>query len=346
MQAETSVDGGPSPDAGPVSDGGPLCTPVVADAATGAQWCTVTPSPVASMVDGSGIFGFSATNVWAVADGGTILHYDGTSWKSQSIGTFNLNSIWGSGPSDIWITGDGGTILHYDGTAWSQVVSGTQLSLGAVWGSSANDAWIVGDQGTVMHYSGPDSGMGWVPVAVPVPTLFTDGGVGPTGDGDTPLDLGGIWTDAPDDVWIAGDAGVILHFDGKSWTVTPTNIPTYKGIGGIWGTGPNNVWATADCTAMGLTCLSGTILHWDGTGTSWTQLPSFPGKFDLGPIWGLDANHVWATSDYGNLFFYDGANWTQSPTPSSVASWNGVWGADPQHVWVIGDLGLILMEVP
>lgn len=326
------------------SDGGPMCTPVVADASSGAQWCTVTPSPVANLVDGSAIFGFSATNVWAVADGGLILHYDGTSWSSQTMGTYDLNSIWGGAPNDVWITGDGGTLLHYDGSSWSNVTSGTQLSLGWVWGSSTNDVWVIGDQGTVMHYSGQDSGTGWVPVNVPVPTQFPDGGVGPVGDGDTPIDLGAVWTDAPNDVWIVGDAGVILHFDGTSWTVTPTNIPTNKGIGGIWGTGPTNVWATADCTAMGLTCLSSTLLHWDGA--SWTQLPSFPGKYDLGDIFGLDANHIWITSDYGDLFFFDGATWTRAPTPTSIASWGAVWAADPQHVFVIGDLGLIITEVP
>jgi hypothetical protein len=325
-------------------DGGPVCTPVAADASAAALWCTVAPSPVANQVDGSAIWGFSANDVWAVSDGGLILHYDGSSWTSQTMGTFDLNAIWGAAPDDIWIVGDGGTLLHYDGTAWSPVQSGTQLSLGWIWGTSTGDVWIVGDQGTVMHYAGPDAGAGWVAVDVPVPTQFPDGGVGPAGDGDAPIDLGAVWTDAANDVWIVGDAGVILHFDGNAWTVTPTPLPTYKGVNGIWGTSPNNVWATADCTSTGLTCTASTLLHWDGTG--WTQVPSFPGTYDLGDIWGFGPDDIWVTSDFGNLFHYDGAAWTQSPTPSSIASWNSVWGADPRHVWVIGDLGLILQEVP
>jgi photosystem II stability/assembly factor-like uncharacterized protein len=331
-------------DASDAGDGGPMCTPVVADASTGAQWCTVSPSPVASQVDGSAMYGFAANDIWAVSDGGLILHYDGTSWTTQNVGTFDLNAIWGGAPNDIWITGDGGTLLHYDGTSWTKVPTNTQLSLGWVWGSSTDDVWIVGDQGTVMHYSGPDSGTGWVPVDVPVPTQFTDGGVGPVGDGDSPIDLGAVWTDAPNDVWIVGDAGVILHFDGMSWTVTPSNIPTYKGVNGIWGSGPHDVWATADCTATGLTCMGSTLLHWDGT--SWSLIPNFPGTYDLGYVWGLAANDVWITSDYGGLYHYDGTSWTPSPTPTKIASWNALWGADPQHVWVIGDLGLILEEVP
>jgi hypothetical protein len=79
---------------------------------------------------------------------------------------------------------------------------------------------------------------------------------------------------------------------------------------------------------------------------TWTEWPKFPGQYDLAGIWGFDANDIWLTSDYGNLFHYDGTTWTQSPTPTTIVSWNAVWGADPQHVWVIGDLGLILEEVP
>ncbi len=326
------------------SDGGPMCTFVAADGSAGPKWCGLSPSPVANMVSGSMIYGFAANDVWAVSDGGTILHYDGTSWTQTTMGTYDLNAIWGSAPNDIWIVGDGGTLLHYDGTAWSSVPSNTQLSLGWVWGSSSSNVWIVGDQGTVLQYTGPDSGMGWVRVDASVPTLFTDGGLGPPGDGDTPLDLGAVWTDAPNDVWIVGDAGLVLHWDGTAWTQTPTGIPTTLGLSGIWGTGPMNVWAAGDCRSTGVTCMGSTLLHWDGT--SWTPQPNFPGQYDLADIWGFNASDIWVASDYGNLFHYDGTAWTQSPTPTTTISLNAMWGADPQHVWVIGDLGLILQEVP
>jgi hypothetical protein len=322
-----------------------MCTPVVADASSGPQWCTVWPPPVSNQVSGSDIYGFAANDIWAIADGGVILHYDGTSWSHQTMGTYDLNAIWGSASNDIWIVGDGGTLLHYDGTSWSQVPSNTKLSLGWVWGSSSSNVWIIGDQGLVMHYTGPaDSGTGWATVDVPIPTLFPDGGLGPVGDGDTPIDLGGVWTDGPNDVWIIGDAGVVVHWDGTSWTLTPTNVPTTIGLSGIWGTSSSNIWIAGDCKLAGTTCMGGTLLHWDGT--SWTEWPHFPGQYDLAGIWGFDANDIWVTSDYGNLFHYDGTTWSQSPTPTTIVSWNALWGADPQHVWVIGDLGLILEEVP
>jgi hypothetical protein len=344
---DTGPEAAPPSEAGEVGDafdGGPMCSQLVADASSGPQWCAVWPPPISNMVSGSAIYGFAANNIWAVADGGLILHYDGTSWSHQAVGTYDLNAIWGAAANDIWIVGDGGTLLHYDGTSWSKVVTNTQVSLGWIWGSSSSNVWLIGDQGTVMHYAGPDAGTGWVSVDVPIPTLYPDGGLGPVGDGDTPIDLGGVWTDGPNDVWIVGDAGVVVHWDGTSWTLTPTNLPTYLGLSGIWGTASTNIWVAGDCKLTGTACTGGTLLHWDGT--SWTQWPNFPGQYDLAGLWGFNANDIWITSDYGNLFHYDGTAWTQSPTPTTTVSWNSVWGADPQHVWVIGDLGLILEEKP
>ena len=44
--------------------------------------------------------------------------------------------VWGSSGSDVFAVGNGGTILHYDGSAWSAMTSGTTFALNGVWGSS------------------------------------------------------------------------------------------------------------------------------------------------------------------------------------------------------------------
>jgi hypothetical protein len=45
---------------------------------------------------------------------GTILHFDGATWttivKNSAV---QLNGIWGSGPHDVWAVADGGMILHH-----------------------------------------------------------------------------------------------------------------------------------------------------------------------------------------------------------------------------------------
>ena len=85
--------------------------------------------------------------------GGIILHYNGTAWSPAASGTTrDLYGVWGASASDVWAVGSFGTILHFDGTSWTAgTSSGITLFLGSLWGSSATDIWIVGGQGTILH---------------------------------------------------------------------------------------------------------------------------------------------------------------------------------------------------
>ena len=60
--------------------------------------------------------------------------------------------VWGTSASDVWAVGYNGTILHYNGTNWSSVSSGATEPLYGVWGSSASDVWVVGLTG-ILHGS-------------------------------------------------------------------------------------------------------------------------------------------------------------------------------------------------
>ena len=55
-----------------------------------------------------------------------------------------LSAVWGSSGSDVFAVGGGGTILHYDGSSWSGMSSGTSNGLAGVWGSSGSDVFAVG----------------------------------------------------------------------------------------------------------------------------------------------------------------------------------------------------------
>src|SRR5215831_18736214 len=79
---------------------------------------------------------------------------DNWCWQNPLPQGNNLSAIWGSEASDVWAVGDSGTILHWDGSAWSSVSSGTTNALRAVWGSGASDVWAVGDFGTILHWDG------------------------------------------------------------------------------------------------------------------------------------------------------------------------------------------------
>jgi photosystem II stability/assembly factor-like uncharacterized protein len=69
--------------------------------------------------------------------------------------TGHLVRVWGSGPRDVFATGMGGSILHYDGVSWKPMASGTNVNLYGVWGSSDRNVFAVGPGGTILRYSGP-----------------------------------------------------------------------------------------------------------------------------------------------------------------------------------------------
>jgi hypothetical protein len=67
--------------------------------------------------------------------------------------------------------------------------------------------------------------------------------------------LKSVWGSGSKDVWAVGDGrflsdGVLLHYDGTSWTwlSSGTTNPLY----GVWGTSAGDVWAVGS---------GGTILH-------------------------------------------------------------------------------------
>jgi hypothetical protein len=77
------------------------------------------------------------------------------SWSASTSGTSqDLYDIWGTSSSDIYAVGQSGTILHYDGTVWSAMTSGTTDELYGVWGSTSSDIYAVGRFGTILHYDG------------------------------------------------------------------------------------------------------------------------------------------------------------------------------------------------
>src|SRR2546423_3409495 len=97
-------------------------------------WSSVSSGTANSLY---GVWGSSASDVWAVGAIGTILHYNGVTWSSVSSGTSQgINGVWGSSAANVWAVGVSGTILHYSGTSWLTVSSGTTQYLYCVWGSS------------------------------------------------------------------------------------------------------------------------------------------------------------------------------------------------------------------
>jgi hypothetical protein len=103
--------------------------------AQGGGWQWQNPLPTGNTL--FGVWGSSGSDVFAVGDGGAILHYDGATWSAMRSGTTEwLSGVWGSSGSDVFAVGSNFTVLHYDGTGWSAMISGMDYTLHDVWGSN------------------------------------------------------------------------------------------------------------------------------------------------------------------------------------------------------------------
>jgi len=292
-------------------------------------------------------------------------------WAHPRPTGIKLNRLWGTSPSDVWAVGEGGTILHFDGVRWSRIASGTTDSLVAIGGRAAGDAWAIGSGRTLLRLSGgawqpvalPEleneeeladllvlpNGEAWIVGGSTKKSLanedivsrcligHTDGGAAGAWKLDEESEcgpLGRVWGASPDDVW--ADGGDVVHWNGRYLTVNPKQKPApivgrhgyasgWKltldwGGGGIgplvdphrpntspgdardfWAWGPDDVWAISK---------DGGLMHFDGKRWSRGDAP-----VALRAVAARAIDDVWAVGSHASLLHYDGRRWQSSPLP-------------------------------
>ena len=110
------------------------------------------PLPVSDVIL-RGVWGSTASDVWAVGDSGTALHWNGAAWQETAPATLaTLRAIWGRDATTVYAVGSSGTIQRWNGTAWTSEASGTANTLVSVWGTG-QDLYALGTGGTILHKS-------------------------------------------------------------------------------------------------------------------------------------------------------------------------------------------------
>lgn len=105
------------------------------------------------------ISGDGPNNIYAVGVNGTVIHWDGISWTSQTLaGGYTLNTVAMSFEDldDVWIGAQGGHVFHkgpYDSAFTEADVTSTTEGLFGSWLKSSNVMWMVGGNGTIIRYS-------------------------------------------------------------------------------------------------------------------------------------------------------------------------------------------------
>jgi hypothetical protein len=253
-----------------------------------------------------GVWGSSGSDVFAVGDNGTILHYNGSAWSSieNPLNGTNttLRDVWGNSGNDVFVVGYNGIILHYNGSNWSSMSSGAGI-LFSVWGSSGSDVFAVGTSGTIVHYNGSN----W--------SSMSSGATG---------FLFGVWGSSGSDVFITGTSG-ILHYDGSSWS----SMSSGHSFLNAWGSSGSDVFAVG---------LSSVIPHYNGS--SWSSMSSGTTEL-LYNVWGSCSSDVFIVGEHGTILHYNGSNWS-SMSSVTTRHLNDVWGSSGSDVFAVGDNGTIL----
>jgi hypothetical protein len=180
---------------------------------------------------------------------GMLLHLKGKAWSAIDLGT--TDSLWwvhGFSATDLFLVGENGAIFRSDGVTATRMTSGTTATLYGVWGSSPTDVWAVGGSpgffgpnDVLLHFDG----VTWS--AVKPPELLD-------------VTYFKVWGTAANDVFAVGLGGIIIHYDGSTWTRQTSGVTTT--LLTVAGRSPTDVYAVGGPPT--------TLLHYDGT--QWSKV--------------------------------------------------------------------------
>ncbi len=295
--------------------------------------------------------------------GGTILHYDGSTWsRMETERDVLFMGVWGSGPNDVFAVGWPASLLspttgsahdpnealptyiyHYDGSSWTAMSTGiwalpfmstciwgngpgdVYLAVGSLTSETINgDTWYIDEgSGGLLHYDGSS----WSTVPI-------------NQDPNRASAMTGVWGTDTTNIYAVGCVasaqeleGIVSHYDGSSWS--HVQVGTSALLTGIWGSGPNDIFAVG--WGENFLTQAGVVLHYDGAG--WAPMA---GDLDgwINGIWGSGPSDVFAVALTGSIYHYDGSSWSAMPsaTTNGLAS---VWGSGANDVYAAGE-GVIL----
>ncbi len=264
----------------------------------------------------NGLWGSSDTDLWAVGDDATLLHWDGDAWTRTVLPAIgDLTAIWGRSAQDIWVTSTSASLLHFDGSAWSVVSASGLVEAGsAIWGGPDGVLWIGAFSGAL--YRG--TGAPFVSISSPASGRIRR-----------------IWGSGSRDVWAVSEAGEALHFQGLSWA-RASLPPAWPGgaLRAVFGTAADDVWFG---------------------GAQAYQVLHYTGSFSVEDLAARQSGAVWAIGGSGasDVWFGKGPEWLQlvagrfSSYPDATPTYvRDIFATPGGELWAVGSEGSILRRVP
>lgn len=255
------------------------------------------------------VWGISVNTVWASGSSSDLTYgiwrWDGSNWINSYKGSSSaiVRSLFGDRSGRVYGVGDSGLLLNYDGSRWSQLSSG-DIGAGQLyggWGSDPSNVWTVGgDLTNTRGYIFRNVSGRWLKEAY-----------------EAPNGLSAAWGSAADDVWAVGRGGLIIRWNGTTWSTVPSGVTA--DLKDVSGSSTNNVWAVG---------AAGTIVRWDGT--KWANGGNLVDDLVSLFVYG---NEVWVVG-INRIHHWNGTAWSSSPATSAMR----IHGLDNNTIFAVGDV--------
>lgn len=270
------------------------------------------------------VWAISSSDVWAVGLASTALHWDGKTWTPSDSGIpagLRLRSVWANAPDDVWLVGGNdalttGQIFHFDGTRWSQSDSGTRY-LYSVYGTSKTDIFAVGNSNNA----------GSVPGEFKRYNAATN--LWESIDTGVAQHMYAVWALSPTNVWIAGDQGTLLHYNGT--TVSRINLGgTTSALYALSG------YLTQNGQSLVLYALgaAGIVVRYDGS----SHISNIGTGFSINSVF-ASSQAVYAVGTNGTTYKSQGVTDSFSGFNTGSDTLYGIHLAPNGIGWVVGDNG-------
>jgi hypothetical protein len=142
--------------------------------------------------------------------------------------------------------------------------------------------------------------------------------------------ISAVWGSSGSDIFAVGGNGIILYYDGNSWSAMPSS--TTVSLAAVWGSSGMDVFAVGD----------NIILHYNGIAWSKMALPNGLDLKQASGVWGSSANDVFVGFQDGIIHF-DGTSWSIKmylPVSDNTRTFKAIWGTSSTDVFAIGWYGL------
>lgn len=298
-----------------------------ADAAKPAPPAAATLPPRISIQK---IYGVDLSDIWAVAEDGSVLHWNGgqwlVDWTPVAADAITLKDIWADA-SEVWAVGadrnDRGIILRRREGIWTRLdaptVDATSVRINAIAGNGSR-LFLVGAQGLSATMKRGD-GTGWT--ACPLDTLRKD--LLSVALVENQVIIGSTKL-------IDGDTDINIQSADCTGARTVELTGSNAAIMGIYASSMNDIWAAGDQAV-----LQKTGAKWVVTDTPGERYSDVHGAGDL----------VWFVGKGGLVRVYDRTKQTfQMLNAGTRLALNGVWIASRDAGWLVGQSGAILRYIP